>query len=131
VIGNHSCVRARLHAAWAAGAIPISPGSARHRTLTPRRIKPKSIRLGDGTPKGYALGDLHDAFARYLPEPQQAQQAQRTEPPQADEPGDVADVADRPGMEASDGGEELADEDLERDLERLRAKFDFDGNLSA
>ena len=100
------------------------------RLLKPYGIKPKSIRMGDGTPKGYALEDLHDAFARYLPEPQQAQRAQRAEPPRplgTGDVADVADVADRPAMEASDGQEKLADEDLEQDLERLRADFDFDG----
>lgn len=31
-------------------------------------IKPGTIRVGDATPKGYVLGDLIDAFGRYLPE---------------------------------------------------------------
>jgi hypothetical protein len=34
-------------------------------------------------------------------------------------------------MGPGDFEEELASEDLERELERLRADFDFDGNLSA
>jgi hypothetical protein len=33
------------------------------------RVKPKSIRVGDATPKGYLLDDLTDAFARYLASP--------------------------------------------------------------
>ncbi len=33
------------------------------------RVKPKSIRVGDATPKGYLLDDLRDAFARYLAAP--------------------------------------------------------------
>jgi hypothetical protein len=33
------------------------------------RVKPKSIRVGDSTPKGYLLDDLTDAFARYLATP--------------------------------------------------------------
>ena len=33
------------------------------------RVKPKSIRVGDATPKGYLLDDLADAFARYLAAP--------------------------------------------------------------
>jgi hypothetical protein len=97
------------------------------RLLRPYGIKPKSIRVGDATPKGYAFEDLQDAFARYLPGPQQAQQAPQAERPQADEPGDVADVADVAdvsGMEPGDVEEELADEDLERELERLQAEFD-------
>jgi hypothetical protein len=31
-------------------------------------IKPGTIRVGDATPKGYVLGDLADAFGRYLPD---------------------------------------------------------------
>jgi hypothetical protein len=31
-------------------------------------IKPGTIRVGDATPKGYVLGDLVDAFRRYLPD---------------------------------------------------------------
>jgi putative DNA primase/helicase len=31
-------------------------------------IKPGTIRVGDATPKGYVLGDLVDAFGRYLPD---------------------------------------------------------------
>ena len=99
------------------------------RLLKPYGIKPKSIRVSDGTPKGYALEDLQDAFARYVPEPQQAQQAQPAERLQAREPADVAlvaDVADMTGVEVDDGEEELADEDLERELERLQAKFGQD-----
>lgn len=33
------------------------------------RVKPRSIRVGDATPKGYLLDDLADAFARYLAAP--------------------------------------------------------------
>jgi hypothetical protein len=32
-------------------------------------VKPKSIRVGDATPKGYLLDDLTDAFGRYLATP--------------------------------------------------------------
>jgi hypothetical protein len=32
-------------------------------------VKPKSIRIGDATPKGYLRDDLADAFARYLAAP--------------------------------------------------------------
>jgi hypothetical protein len=95
------------------------------RLLKPYGIKPKSIRLGDGTPKGYALEDLQDTFVRYLPGPQHPQLAQRAEPPHADEPGDVADVAD-----IYSDGEELASEGLERDLERLQAELDPDGEAA-
>jgi hypothetical protein len=32
-------------------------------------VRSRSIRIGDGTPKGYLRGDLADAFDRYLPPP--------------------------------------------------------------
>jgi hypothetical protein len=45
-------------------------------------IKPKTVRIGDSTPRGYARADFVDAWARYLgsplPEAQQAKQPQQT-----------------------------------------------------
>lgn len=35
--------------------------------LRPFGILPKSVRIGENTPKGYLLDDFEDAFARYLP----------------------------------------------------------------
>jgi hypothetical protein len=94
------------------------------RLLKPYGIKPKSVRMGDGTPKGYALEDLHDAFARYLPGPQQAQQAQRAEPPPPHRTGDVADVAD--AALAGDSEGMLLPFDADEELARIRAKFGED-----
>jgi hypothetical protein len=37
------------------------------RLLKQYGIKPKVIRVGDSTPRGYAREDLHDAWMRYLP----------------------------------------------------------------
>src|SRR5690606_20581979 len=37
------------------------------RLLKPFGVEPRSIRTVDGTPKGYLLADLTDAFSRYLP----------------------------------------------------------------
>jgi hypothetical protein len=72
--------------------------------LRPYAIKPKVIRLGDATPRGYERADFHDAWHRYLPQPAQHPQ-QDTEAagqdrcrPQTDPrntsatPGPVADV---------------------------------------
>jgi putative DNA primase/helicase len=43
------------------------------------KVRPKVIRVGDETPRGYLHSDLLDAFSRYLPpRPQQAQQASDT-----------------------------------------------------
>jgi Protein of unknown function (DUF3631) len=44
--------------------------------LRPYAIKPKVIRLGDATPRGYDRADFHDAWHRYLPQPPQHPQQQ-------------------------------------------------------
>jgi putative DNA primase/helicase len=74
--------------------------------LKPFSIKPRTIRVGDKTPKGYRLADLEDAFARYLPsQPQQPQQARNGD--ETDHfsnrniPPSVA-VAETPEMERND-----------------------------
>jgi hypothetical protein len=95
------------------------------RLLKPYGIKPKSIRMGDGTPKGYALEDLQDAFARYLPEPQQAQRAQPAELLQPHRTGDVADVA-AVAYAGGDGRTGPA-RDADGELARIRAKFGHEG----
>ena len=52
---------------------PISPRQIAKK-LGPFGIKPKVIRIGGDTPRGYQLADFQDAFRRYLaPDPQQAQ----------------------------------------------------------
>ena len=40
-------------------------------------VTPRGVRVGDRTPKGYALADFTDSFSRYLPpiEPQQRNNA--------------------------------------------------------
>jgi hypothetical protein len=97
------------------------------RLLEPFKIKPKVIRTGIRTPRGYYLDDFGDAFARYIPErhpsrtatPQQSRESGVSEPTaSATRTGDVAheigcktsenshccDVADqtpaRPGSQA-------------------------------
>jgi 5S rRNA maturation endonuclease (ribonuclease M5) len=60
-------------------------------------IRPKVVRVGDATPRGYHLDQFADAFARYLPQAQQAQQAQHRSPHAERDVADVADVADTAG----------------------------------
>ena len=82
--------------------------------LKPYGVKPRTVRIGEDTPKGYRAEDLRDAWARYLTpqEPQQAQQAQHsidTQRETARKHWDVADVADvalvtGPGGFVSDNG---------------------------
>lgn len=45
---------------------PLTPQTLA-RLLRPFGVRPKTIRQGDQTPKGYALEDFQDAFTRYLP----------------------------------------------------------------
>ena len=59
-------------------------------------IRPKGIRMGDKTPRGYVLADFEDAFARYLPPlsatPQQANVSTGlSESSSATQPPNVAD----------------------------------------
>ncbi len=44
--------------------------------LRPYAIKPKVIRVGEATPRGYERADFHDAWRRYLPQPAQHPQQQ-------------------------------------------------------
>jgi uncharacterized protein DUF3631 len=47
-------------------------------------IKPKKLRIGDNTVRGYEVADFHDAWKRYLPAPrQEAEQVEQVEQPHA------------------------------------------------
>jgi hypothetical protein len=58
-------------------------------------IKPKTVRVGTGTPKGYARADLHEAWLRYLPSPDKSATSATcaTRPINVNENNDM-DVAD-------------------------------------
>jgi hypothetical protein len=59
---------------WSKGR-PLSK-TAMASLLRPFGVRPRTIRYGSETPKGYRLTDFTDAFSRYLPsQPQQPQQA--------------------------------------------------------
>ncbi len=72
--------------------------------LRPYAIKPKVIRVGEATPRGYERADFLDAWRRYLPQPPQHPQQQGESAgqdrcgPEADRrngsatPGPVADL---------------------------------------
>jgi putative DNA primase/helicase len=45
--------------------------------LQPFGIKPKKMRFGADTVRGYELADFAEVFARYLPEPEQVEQAEQ------------------------------------------------------
>ena len=64
------------------------------RTSEGAPIRPKVVRVGESTPRGYEWQQFADAFERYLSEAQQAQQAQQVSPDAEPDVADVADVAD-------------------------------------
>jgi len=53
---------------WGRSAKPITPRQIA-KLLGPFEIRPKTIRVGDHTLRGYHLEDFADAFSRYLPGP--------------------------------------------------------------
>lgn len=62
-------------------------------------IRPRTVRIGDVTAKGYHAADFADAWARYLPPPQASQASQPSQPDQRSsenpyESKDVTDVTD-------------------------------------
>jgi len=82
---------------WSEGKGMNSRDLARH--LKPYGVKPRTVRVGDKTPKGYRAEDLRDAWGRYLypSEGQQAQHPQHGDSEATEDPRkhwDVADVAD-------------------------------------
>lgn len=56
--------------------------------------RPTVIRIGDRTPRGYRRVDLHDAWSRYLSEPQRASATSATPATLGGSVAHVADVAD-------------------------------------
>jgi len=84
------------------------------RLLKPIHIRPKGIRVGARTPRGYLRATFGDAFSRYLPhDPQQAQQS----PPDGENPSaanrntlrSVADTENRESPGESDVVADVAD----------------------
>jgi hypothetical protein len=65
------------------------------RRLRPYEVRPTTIRVGEGTPKGYRRVDLHDPWSRYLPDTPETSATSET--PQASAVAPVADVADSQG----------------------------------
>lgn len=76
------------------------------RLLKPYGVKPKTVRIGNETPKGYRADDLADPCARYLPagnlDPQHGPNRQHETPHGYGDVADVADVADFAGYRRRD-----------------------------
>lgn len=67
------------------------------RLLRPYGVKPRNVRIGEGTPKGYARADLHDPWTRYLGSPPNESATCATSATFSPPVADVADVADTKG----------------------------------
>jgi putative DNA primase/helicase len=71
---------------------PIIP-SQLAKLLAPYGIKPKTVRFGASTPKGYEASQFADAFARYLADPEDLSQRRNDSPESnGDMAGGVADA---------------------------------------
>jgi Protein of unknown function (DUF3631) len=64
------------------------------RLLKPYGVKPRTVRIGDATVKGYAKNDLADVFSRYLPDASQASHPSQDPESGAENPHSQADVTD-------------------------------------
>jgi hypothetical protein len=102
------------------------------RLLKPYGVKPRVLRVGDETPRGYRRQELRDVFERYLPiHPPEAQQAKHTQHEERgptgnpDENGSVADVAQVALPAGTANGGPPGDTDAE--LARVASKF-LDGD---
>jgi hypothetical protein len=62
--------------------------------LRPYGIAPRTLRIGNATPKGYRRADLHDAWQRYLPGALLQPANGATSATANTTPSAVADVAD-------------------------------------
>ena len=88
------------------------------RLLKPIRIRPKPIRVGARTPRGYLRAGFSDAFSRYLShEPQQAQQ-----PPPDGENASSANRNMSRSVADAENGESLDDPDVVADVADGRRK---------
>jgi Protein of unknown function (DUF3631) len=64
------------------------------RRLRPYDVRPANVRTGEEVRKGYLRADLHDAWTRYLPQPETAATAATAATPQASTASAVTHVAD-------------------------------------
>jgi hypothetical protein len=64
------------------------------RLLKPYKIRPRTVRVADETPKGYRRDQFADTWLRFLPPADEAPQAPQAPHPAPGAVRDVADVAD-------------------------------------
>jgi hypothetical protein len=114
--------------------------------LRPYRIKPKALRIGDKTPRGYEREQFQDSWNRYLPPRDRNTRNNGSTMRDSDDPesatggpvlhtkyrdswlnqADVADVALPAGAEGDEQGFGAATDEDEAELARLEAKFPGD-----
>jgi hypothetical protein len=97
---------------------PLNERGLAHR-LRQYEVKPRTIRVGNSTPKGYAKADLHDAWARYLPPPPDRSATSATSATSPiNQASDVADVTDNPSFVADNDVADVADGVAQDDTEK-------------
>jgi hypothetical protein len=78
-------------------------------------VKPKVVRIGEATPRGYRRDDLADPWTRYLSPPTGGSATSATSAtPLISDVADVADVAHTPAEDTAplwDDDDDLADDD--------------------
>jgi Protein of unknown function (DUF3631) len=72
--------------------------------LRPYGIKPKNIRIGPATPRGYVRADLEDVWRRYLPPSPQNSKTGKTSKTSQDKQAPVLDVLDVLDLRRNGGG---------------------------
>jgi hypothetical protein len=110
-------------------------------------VKPRAVRIGESTPRGYVASDLADVWERYvLPTRQEAQQAQQRNTQQSETRGatqrpaenrqklgpvaDVADVADVALFLGRESDVALEASVADADFEERAAMLEYDGGLT-
>jgi hypothetical protein len=73
------------------------------RMLRPFKIKPRTVRVGEETFKGYHVEQFVDAFSRHLPDPSQASHPSQPAPVLEPDVTDVTDVTDKPTPAEANG----------------------------
>jgi hypothetical protein len=107
-------------------------------------VKPRAVRIGESTPRGYVASDLADVWERYvLPTRQEAQQAQQRNTQQSEtrgatqrpaenrqKLGPVADVADVALFLGRESDVALEASVADADFEERAAMLEYDGGLT-
>jgi hypothetical protein len=93
--------------------------------LRPFGVKPRQVRVGERTLKGYHRDQFEEAFARHLPDGKQGKQGKQPSGREALHKRDVSDVSDVSHLSPSANGGPVGDDPeghAQAELDRLRDK---------